>query len=713
MKKTKRRSCIGTILTVLAAALLLGAVPCAHAFFPGESPLAGFPGPWDVPDVTPVGNNGATPSNAGFAGLWEYPTAELAGDGLGWVGWSQYEPYSTPYLALGYLPRLELNLRLTNFLNGPVVSPGYGHYKDKGMDVKFLLFPEDGNFPAVAVGAMDLAGTRLLKANYLVLTRHRWPFTLSAGWGTDRLDGFFAGFSWVLTPYILFKAEYGSLDYSRDNATGNVTVDPPKEKWNAGLVVETPWGGDLSVSWQRGDEWCFGISQRFDLYRPFFGGRKPRFPRAESALAETWTGADLGSLADGLKQSLTEKLGLRGTRVLVSPYLVLVAFEAPENGTADLLARTAALVADLLPRGTGSLSLVPLLRGVPAVRLDVPGSALEDLRQGRVDPSLPESVRASWCEKGSLLGEREGEEWDTDPAPANPWKRLAFSLTPAWEPRVDRTLQDVFMSRTSLDAAARWNGSGGWAALADVRIPLANDIEIWWEPEANDETRIWKAVASQLVNLGEGTFLLGEAGWLDETWFGGNAWVRKFFGNGRWFAGGRLSFVHERDPYGFASLADAPILRVQNPGLVVGNREYEGDGWWWGGWAQLGIHEPRYDLDLVAEAGQFLDEDRGVRLSVDRRFDDTRVGFWIARTDVLTQGKDYSNAGVSLEIPVGAWWGTIDDLSWRQEFGLLSTWQYYSARQPGTWMPPDRLLGPVNPDRLTAAFVRALVEGMR
>ena len=55
------------------------------------------------------------------------------------------------------------------------------------------------------------------------------------------------------------------------------------------------------------------------------------------------------------------------------------------------------------------------------------------------------------------------------------------------------------MSRTSLDAAARWNGSGGWAALADVRVPLANDIEIWWEPEANDETRIWKAVAGQMV----------------------------------------------------------------------------------------------------------------------------------------------------------------------------------------------------------------------
>jgi len=291
MKHNRRFSPVfSVVFTVLLAAACFSAAPAANALALAESPLAGFPGPWDFPDVVPLGNNGATPSNAGFAGLWEYPTAEIAGDGLGWAGWSEYAPYSSPYITLGYLPRLELNLRLTNFLNGPVISPGYGHYKDKGLDVKFQLFPEDGTFPSVAVGALDLAGTRLLKANYVVLTRHRWPFILSAGWGTDRLNGFFGGFSWILTPYILLKAEYGNLDYTGDR---NVTVDPPEEKWNAGLVIEAPWGTDVSVSWQRGSEWCFGLSQRFDLRRPFFGGRKPRFARADEPLAESWAGADL------------------------------------------------------------------------------------------------------------------------------------------------------------------------------------------------------------------------------------------------------------------------------------------------------------------------------------------------------------------------------------------------------------------------------------
>lgn len=697
------------VLFLFLGVLLLSASGTAGAFELSESPLAGFPGPWDFPDVNPVGNSGATPSNAGFAGLWEYPTAEIAGDGLGWVGWSQVDPFSSPYVTLGYLPRLELNLRLTNFLNGPVISPGYGHYKDKGMDVKFLLFPEEGTFPAVAVGALDLAGTRLLKAEYVVFTRHRWPFTLSAGWGTDRLNGFFGGVSWILTPYILLKAEYGNLDYSKDR---NVTVDVPEEKWNAGLVLETPWGSDLSFSWQRGSEWGIGLSQRFDLGRPFFGGRKPRFARAETPLADSWAEADLSALAEELQAALSEKLGLRGLRIRVSPYRVLAAFEAPASGTAEACARLAVLAAGLLPRGTESLAIVPLLRGIPAVRLDLPGGALEDLRWGRIDPDLPRTAKASWVGKGSLLGEREDETWSTDPAPAHPWNRFTLRLQPAWEPRVDRTLENAFMSRTSLDAIALWTGSRGWGGLADVRIPVANDIDIWWEPETNDETRIWKAVVSQVVNRGQGTFLLGEAGWLDENWFGGNAWARRYFGNGRWFAGGRLSMVHERDPRSFAGLSDAPVLRTPYPGLVIGNR-YRGNGWWWGGWAQLGVHEPRYDLDLVAEAGQFLDEDRGVRLSIDRRFGDTRVGFWIARTDVLTEGKDYSNAGVSLEFPVGAWWGSSGGASWSQQFSLLSTWEYYTARQPGTWMGPDRLIGPINPDRLPEAFVRALLEGMR
>jgi hypothetical protein len=700
---------LSVLFAILLAACAFWPAGFAHAAILSESTLAGFPGPWDFPDVVPLGNNGATPANAGYAGLWEYPTAEIAGDGLGWVGWSRYYPYSAPYVTLGYLPRLELNLRLTNFLNGPVVSPGYGHYKDKGLDLKFQLFPEDGTFPSVAVGALDLAGTRLMKANYLVLTRHRWPFTLSAGWGTDRINGFFGGISWILTPYILLKAEYGNLDYSRDR---NVTVDSPESMWNAGLVIEAPWGTDVSVSWQRGDEWCLGISQRFDLRKPFFGGKKPRFAAAEEPLAESWAAADPAVIAGGLQEAVAGTLGLRGARVMASPYRVLVAFEAPAYGAADAAARIAALASGLLPRGTDEMSVVFLLRGVPAVRLDIPGSVLDDLRQHRVDPELPRKANASWVGSKSLLGEREGETWTTDPGPAHPWDRLALRLQPAWEPRVDRTLDNVFMSRLSLDAVAKWTGTNGWAAMADVRVPLANDIEIWWEPETNDETRIWKAVVSQVVNLGEGTFLLGEAGWLDENWFGGNAWARRYFANGRWFAGGRLSMVHERDPESFAALSDAPVLRTPYPGFVIGNK-YEGDGWWWGGWAQVGIHEPRYDLDLLAEAGQFLDEDRGVRLSVDRRFGDSRVGFWIARTDVLTPGKDYSNAGVTLEFPVSAWWGTTDDASWNQEFSLLSTWEYYTARQPGSWMPLDRLVGPLNPDRLPEAFARALLDGMR
>ncbi len=708
-RPTRPATIASTLFAVTLVALLLSVPSPACAFSLSESPLAGFPGPWDFPDVAPVGNNGATPSNAGFSGLWEYPTAEVAGDGLGWIGWARYFPYSAPYVTLGYLPRLEMNLRLTNFLDGPVVSPGYGHYKDKGMDVKFQLFPEDGTFPAVAVGALDLAGTRLLKSNYVVFTRHRWPFILSAGWGTDRLNGFFGGVSWILTPYILFKAEYGNLDYSLDR---NVTVDPPNEKWNAGLVVEAPWGTDVSLSWQRGDEWCLGFSQRFDLRRPFFGGKKPRFQQAEKPLAESWADSDPASVAEGLREALDGIPGMRGVRVLVSPYRALVAYEAPDTGAADLSARVAVLATGLLPMGTESLSLVPLLRGVAAVRLDITGGALEELRQGRLDPELPGSVQASWVEKSSALGERPGENWATDPAPALPWNRLDLRLQPFWEPRVDRTLRDVFMSRAGLDAIGQWTGTRGWAALADVRVPLANDIEIWWEPETNDETRVWKAVVSQVVNLGEGTFLVGEAGWLDENWFGGNAWARKYFRGGRAFAGGRLSMVHERDPYSFAGLSDAPVLRVPNPNLIVGN-EYDGNGWWWGAWAQLGYHEPRYDLDLLAEAGQFLDEDRGVRLAVDRRFGDNRVGFWIARTDVLTEGKDYSNAGVSLEIPVSGWWGTTGEASWSQQFTLLSTWEYYTSRQPGSWMSPDRLLGPLNPDRLPEAFVRALMEGLR
>ena len=63
---------------------------------------------------------GATPSNTGFGGLWEYPTAELPGDGAGWIHYARYQPFRTYAANLGLFPWLEFNLRMTEYENDEI-----------------------------------------------------------------------------------------------------------------------------------------------------------------------------------------------------------------------------------------------------------------------------------------------------------------------------------------------------------------------------------------------------------------------------------------------------------------------------------------------------------------------------------------------------------------------------------------------------------------
>ena len=101
----------------------------------------------------------ASPSNIGLTGLWEYPTADMPGDGIALISYSDFYPYRSGAVSIGLFPWLEMNIRLTEFETAPIISPGYGRYKDKAMDLKFLLMDQKGARPAVAVGVVDMMGT--------------------------------------------------------------------------------------------------------------------------------------------------------------------------------------------------------------------------------------------------------------------------------------------------------------------------------------------------------------------------------------------------------------------------------------------------------------------------------------------------------------------------------------------------------------------------
>ncbi len=72
----------------------------------------------------------------------------------------------------------------------------------------------------------------------------------------------------------------------------------------------------------------------------------------------------------------------------------------------------------------------------------------------------------------------------------------------------------------------------------------------------NDTTRIWKGVLSYLYKFDKNLWALGEFGYLDENYFGGNLWGRYYIPQTNLWAGGRLSATKEREYDSFGGIPE-------------------------------------------------------------------------------------------------------------------------------------------------------------
>ncbi|MFC1841007.1 YjbH domain-containing protein [Thermodesulfobacteriota bacterium] len=131
-------------------------------------------------------NNSA---NWGGTGLMEIPNARILEDGVVRISGSQALPYRWISGGIGLLPGLEFSGRLTAITNYPAISPEYGSNKDKAFDLKYQLIPESKELPAIAIGINDFWGTRLFPSEYIVMSRQIYPFDITIGVGSKRLNG--------------------------------------------------------------------------------------------------------------------------------------------------------------------------------------------------------------------------------------------------------------------------------------------------------------------------------------------------------------------------------------------------------------------------------------------------------------------------------------------------------------------------------------------
>ena len=125
----------------------------------------------------------ALPGNSGGSGLFDMPTARIMEDWNLRMHYSSVGIYNTYAVSASFLPRLEVNARVTKFSGIPGLST------DKSFDVKLLLVRESEAWPAIVLGATDIHGTADFTSRYLVANKLFGPLDVTFGVGQGILAG--------------------------------------------------------------------------------------------------------------------------------------------------------------------------------------------------------------------------------------------------------------------------------------------------------------------------------------------------------------------------------------------------------------------------------------------------------------------------------------------------------------------------------------------
>ncbi len=156
----------------------------------------------------------------GITGHFKIPSAYISKDAAVSIGASifnkKYQTYSeynnhvgTAYILLGFLPRLELSLRITRKIDSDYSS----HVMDRMLSGKVLIFAESGYLPAFSFGVQNPYSTDQLanhfNSTYFVISKTiELTSYLHTGFTLGR------GFDWIIAADYEFIGFFGGAEIS-------------------------------------------------------------------------------------------------------------------------------------------------------------------------------------------------------------------------------------------------------------------------------------------------------------------------------------------------------------------------------------------------------------------------------------------------------------------------------------------------------------------
>lgn len=613
------------------------------------------------------------PANWGGTGLMEIPTARVIRENSYRIGFSQVEPYRYYYGAISPLKGLEIDGRLTETLvsiDQPGTNwEGYGNYKDKAVDVKYQMVEEGKYSPALAIGIMDPHGTRLYASQYIVASKQLYPFDFTLGLGNGRFgrrplpaqgEGisiemlsdprgwradtqFFGGIQFVPSDRYAFMVEYSPIRYHEE------TRDPALRGGYFGEAVPSPYNfgfrynfynwAELTLSWQRGNQWGVNVSMPFEIGKPMIPIYAPRYrEHPEIALM-----AVERRMLFGLGLAGFSSIGITLTGGDLTVDLQNNRFFYNARGVQEALLTIAPMVRDhnaaVKDGRIDSILIIVKENGVPLYSYrtgaeDLLEYAAERLSDGEfhslatIDTgyaALPEGRKE--MTPGYVIGYKPQVQLFLND-PSGFWKgKVGISLWASYPVRAGGSL---------VAGAAFYPFANVETVNEPLSIPVRTDIVNYLKNKALFERLLFNQVARL---PGTSVFAKITAGILETQYAGLDLEAAMPTLGGRLLLGLGGSVVKKRDP-------DNPLRLAENT-----VKEYYKTAFF-----NTRLNFPQSDIALDVKYGMFLAGDKGARITLSKFINGVTLSAWYSVTDTSifadSDNRGYHDKGIAVSIPI-------------------------------------------------------------
>lgn len=516
----------------------------------------------------------------GASGLLFTPTAEVVNEGRAVFTWSRHMNDSirntgsfierSYAMTLGYLPGIEVGMRFADFPELPD-SNNSTNFQDRSISAKLQLFDEDGW--QGAVGAIDLAGDSQKNEAYYGVLGYKGirDLELSAGIGTDKLDGFFGGARWTPVEEASLVGEYAN------------------EQFNYGLELRPLKGLTLKAARiNEDDAWQGSYSFPLDPRGKDLVCCPVAIERCECPADDNC------SMAEHVRDALVDQ-SFENVLVGTDGETLVVEYENRRfREQVDGLAVAALTALTHSSEQISRIIISPKLEDVPQLTFMADAGELlaflEDPAAG-CSSFLTVPYRYNMCPADTVFaseGNRRPGALDIQARPTNSFV-IASPFQPSW-----RTAFGIGLTEEL--SLAR-----GTKLIARQNIPVIDDITEKTEPVMTNAFINWND------SWDEGFFLQSQAGMISRGNYGAVAEAGWYFSNDRFKLGASGAYL------------DTDSAADPEDSMVLG---------------ELAMYEPSLDFNMSLQGGEFLEGDDGFRVTSTRYFGPTQISFFAYDTNM-------------------------------------------------------------------------------